>query len=260
VGASIEARTGRIVAQQTIVYGPDSSRTGENRSIGAVAPAREWVFPSGRTVAGSVRTLSITNPAELDAEVDVSVAPSSDIVIEPATVRIPRRGIATVQIGACGDTRPPACIPVPQDVQYSLVVQATLDVPVVTEDLVAYTDGPYTGLAGGPGSRQAARRWVFGRSRVADEIGASLDLLTTGTSAAHVDVTFVVEGREVRPPELQGLELRPGVREAVRLAGQAELQGADAAVVVEADRPVVAERTIVRADELSRDLGVPARD
>jgi hypothetical protein len=258
IGTTIRARTGRIVAQQTIVFGPDSGRSGTTRSLGAVEPADQWVFPSGRTANGSVRTLSITNPDDLDAEVDISIAPSADIVIEPLTVRIARRGIATVQLGSCGELRRPACVPIPRDVAYSTVVRATLDVPVVAEDLVTYTTGRFTGTAGGTGSDAAARTWVFARSRVNDTIGSGIDLLTTGSSAASVDVSFVVDGREITPPRLQGVELRPGVRESIPLEGRRDLRGLDAAVVVRADRPIVAERTIVREDELTRDLGIPA--
>jgi len=259
VATAVTARTGRIVAQQTLVFAPESQRSGETRSIGAVAPANEWVFPSGRTAAGSVRTIGISNPGELDAEVDVSVAPVGDIAIEPATVRIPRRSVANVRIGACGERRPPACIPVPADTGYSVVVRATLDVPVVAEDLVTFTTGRFTGTAGGPGSHEPAREWVIARSRARDQLDAGLDLLTTGSSPATVDMSFIVGGEELRPRDLQGLELRPGVRSTVALGGREDLQDLDAAIVVRADRPVVAERTMVREDELTRDLAIPVR-
>ena len=262
VATTIAARTGRVVAQQTVVFGPDSNRSGETRSIGAVAPAQEWVFPSGRTAAGSVRTLALSNPGDLDAEVDVSVAPAADLAIEPATVQVPRRGVANVQIGACGALQPPDCIPVPPNVAYSMAVTATLDdVPVFADDLVTYTAGRFTGATGGIGSHEPARTWVFARSRVAHELDAGLDLLTVGNSPAKVDISFVHDGEVLAPDDLQGVELRPGVRLSIPLASRRDLRRVhDAAIVVRADRPIVAERTIVRDDELTRDLGIPSRD
>jgi hypothetical protein len=139
------------------------------------------------------------------------------------------------------------------------VVRATLDVPVVAEDLVTYTSGRFTGAAGGPGNRTPARDWVFARSRVVDELDAGLDLLTTGSAATTVDVSFVVNGQELRPPMLQDVELRPGVRRSIQLGGRADLQDVDASIILHADDPIVAERTIVREDDLTRELGIPSR-
>jgi hypothetical protein len=260
VATAVVTRAGRIVAQQTLVFGTGSGRTGETRSLGAVKPASEWVFPSGRTMPGAVRTLAISNPGALDAEADVTIAPAADIAIEPVTVHIPRTGVANVQIGACGALQPPACIQVPPNVGYSADVRATLDVPVVVEDLATFTAGRYTGAVAGPGSRQPAREWVFARSRVTGELDAGLDLITTGGKVARADIVFVDGGKELRPADLQDIVLRPGVRRSVPLASRRDLRGLDAAIVVRADRPFVAERTIVRRDDLTRTIGVPSRD
>jgi hypothetical protein len=259
VAASINARTGRIVAQQTLVFGPDSGQSGVTRSLGAVRPASDWVFPSGVTVPGSTRRISISNPGDLDGEVDVSVAPADDVVIEPATISVPRRGVANVQIGNCGSQQPPACIPVPANIGYSVVVRTTIDVPVVVEDLTTWTRGRYTGATAQTGSHAPARRWVFARSRVSDEIGAGLDLLATGNGQAKANISLVVGGKTISPSRLQGVVLRPGVRVTIPLITMKELKDVDAAIVVTADKPIVAERTLVRTDDVTRDLGIPAR-
>jgi hypothetical protein len=259
VATTIEARAGRIVAQQSLLFTPDSNRSGETRSLGAVAGADEWVFPSGRVASGATRTLAISNPGELDAEADVAVASSDDVVIEPVTVRIPRRSVATVLLGACGRLQPPACIQIPPNLTYYAVVRATLDEPIVAEDLSTYTAGRFTGATASVGSRAPAKEWVFVRSRVSGELDAGLDILTTANSVAHASVAFVLKGKELRPADLQDIELRPGARQSIPLASRPELHGVDAAVVVRADRPIVAERTIVRADDLTRELGIPAR-
>jgi hypothetical protein len=260
VASTIRARVGRIVAQQTVIFGPDSDRAGVHRSIGAVATAKEWVFPSGRTGAGAQRSIAISNPGDLDGEVDIAVAPTQDIVIEPVTVKVPRRAVANVQVGSCGDRQPPACIPVPDNVGYSAVVRSTLDVDVVAEDLVTYGNDRFEGATGGPGSRAPARTWMFARSRVAEELDAGLDLLTIGGDTATVDVSFVVNGRQLQPRQLQDVELRPGVRRTIALGGREDLQDVDASIIVRADRPIVAERTIVRSDDVTRDLGIAVRD
>ncbi len=260
VATTIEARVGRIVAEQTLLFTADSNRSGETRSLGAVAAAAEWVFPSGRVAAGSTRTLAISNPGELDAEADVAIGSTGDVVIEPVTVRIPRRSVANVRLGACGRLQPPACIQVPPNLDYYAVVRATLDEPIVAGDLQTFTDGRFTGATASPGSRAPSTRWVFARSRVGDQLDAGLDLLTTASRAAHASISFVAEGKELRPADLQDIELRPGTRQSIPLTSRPELRGLDAAVVVRSDHPIVAERTIVRSDELTRALGVPARD
>jgi hypothetical protein len=260
VATTIEARAGRIVAEQTLLFTADSNRSGETRSLGAVAGADEWVFPSGRVAAGSTRTLAISNPGDLDAEADVAIASTDDVVIEPVTVRIARRSVANVQVGACGRLQPPACIQVPPSLSYYAVVRATLDEPIVAEDLTTFTQGRFTGAASSVGSRAPAKEWVFVRSRVSGELDAGLDILTTANSTAHARISFVLKGKELRPSDLQDIELRPGTRESIPLASRPELHGVDAAVVVRADQPIVAERTMVRADDLTRELGIPSRN
>jgi hypothetical protein len=260
VATSIAARTGRIVAQQTIVFAAESGRSGVTRSLGAVRPAQQWVFPSGASVPGATRTIAISNPGDLDGEVDVSIAPADDVVIEPVTVAVPRRGVTTVAIGNCGSRQPPQCVTVPRDVPYSIVVRSTVDVPVVAQDLSTWVQGRFTGATSELGSHDGARRWVFARSRVAGEIGAGIDLLATGNATAKADVTFVVDGKTVTPEKLQGIQLRPGVRVTVPVISQPELKKADAAIIVTSDQPIVAERTLVRPKDLERNLGIPARD
>jgi hypothetical protein len=155
--------------------------------------------------------------------------------------------------------QPPACIQVPPNLSYYAVVRATLDEPIVAEDLTTYTAGRFTGAAAAAGSRAPATGWVFARSRVSGELDAGLDLITTGSSTAHADISFVSKGKVLRPPDLQDIELRPGTRQSIPLASRPELHGIDAAVVVRADRPIVAERTIVRPDDVTRALGIPSR-
>jgi uncharacterized protein DUF5719 len=220
VATTIVARAGRIVAQQTLLFTPDSNRSGETRSLGAVGAADDWVFPSGRVAAGATRTLAISNPGDLDGEADVSIASTDDVVIEPVTVRIPRRSVANVQLGACGRLQPPACIQVPPNLSYYAVVRATVGQPIVVEDLSTYTEGRFTGATASAGSRTPAKQWVFVRSRVSGELDAGLDILTTANSTAHASIAFVLKGKELRPSDLQNIELRPGTRVSVPLASR----------------------------------------
>ncbi len=259
VAATITARTGRVVAQQTVLYGAVSNLSGETRSLGAPAPADEWVFPSGRTSPGGHRVIGIMNPTDRDARVDVQVAPTNNVLIEPETLPIPPQSVVNVQVGGCRSNAPATCVRVPQSVSYTVVVRAHGNVPVVAEDLATRVGQSGSGASAALGGAVPSTTWVFPRSRVTPELVSQLDILSVANATAHASVTFDVRGKEVAPANLQHIEVKPGVPVTVRLDTRPELRNTDAAVVVRADRPLFVERSIVRSDGFSRTMGIPER-
>ncbi|MCU1428885.1 MAG: hypothetical protein JWL83_2885 [Actinomycetia bacterium] len=259
VATSITARTGRVVAQQTVLFGPETGFTGQTRSLGAIVAGNQWVFASGVTLPGVSRVIGISNPSDLDAQVDVQVAPMSNIVIEPITIAVPRQSAVNVQLGGCDAHSPPSCVRVPPNLAYSVVVRATHNVPVVAEDLTTSTSGRFRGAVAAMGGEAPSRTWVFARSRLTPEVRSQLDLLSTAGATVHADVSFVAGGKEVAPADLQHIVVRAGVPLTIALDTRPELNGIDAGVIVRADRPVFVERTILRLTGVSRGMGIPER-
>lgn len=255
VAMEVRARAGgRVVAAQSMVFGPDSGRVGLTRTLGAVTTANRWQLADGR-VEG-VRTVAIMNPGDIDSEVDVQVVPSDpDVVVDPVTVTIGRTGVVAMQIGGCGEQPSPTCIAVPDDVEYSVLVTATVDVPVVVQDLETFT-GSSTGAVSTLAIREPARSWSFGRSMFRDQRSSYLAVVNPGAEPTTVSVTLVVDGERLAPRELQDVELLPGRR--IRL-GIGALGLTDGGIAVEAAAPVVVERVATRLDGIMRVAGVPER-
>ncbi|HEX5616074.1 MAG TPA: DUF5719 family protein [Acidimicrobiia bacterium] len=260
VAMVVRARTGgRVVAAQSIVFGGDSGRRGVTRALGAVTPALRWQLADGRVEAGGRRSVAIMNPGDIDTEVDVQVVPTDpDVVVDPVTVTIGRSDVVAMQIGGCSEPPAATCIPVARGVDYSVLVTATLDVPVVVQDLATFTDaGPFTGAVSTLATREPARVWTFGRSAFRDQRASYLSVVNPGAEPTTVSVTLVVDGAAVEPAELQGVELPPGRR--VRLPIGALGLG-DGGIRVESAAPVVVERVAIRPDGITRVAGIPARE
>lgn len=100
---------------------------------------------------------------------------------------------------------------------------------------------------------------MFARSRVTGETGGRVVFTNPGATDAHVAVAFVSAGRVYQPATLRALRVPPGVRVPVDLGRVAGIPRSDAAIVVTADRDVVAEQTLVTAADLTRSAGVPIR-
>lgn len=257
VATVVDARVGRVVAEQSQLFLTDSGRTGITRSLGAVEPSLEWWFASGYRMRGGARSIGIANPGDLDTEVDIQVVADGDAIIEPVTVALPSQSATSVVLGACGGEAASPCVRVPSELGYSVVVSAVGDLPVVAESIETWTDeDEFTGATSLIGSREPARQWVFGRSRIRNERGGTLVVLNSGSEPVEVSVSVVLPGGAVEPSDAQGVEIAPGDRWAVRTD---DLTTEDAGLVVTATGPVMAERLVTLGSAASRAAGVPDR-
>jgi hypothetical protein len=148
VAVSVQARAGsQVVATQSVIQSrpPASSAS---LSLGALAPARTWMFADNRSQADSVQQLVLADPGDVDATARVSVVADVATVIEPRVVHVPATTAVTVDFSSV----------VPAGVAYTLVVDSA--VPVVAETRDAYGVG-FPGLVTEVGSPVAARRWSF---------------------------------------------------------------------------------------------------
>jgi hypothetical protein len=258
VATTITARSGRIVAQQTVIYAHAGQPAGVTRTLGAVTTARQWVFPSATSAAGDVRTIGISDPGDADGQVYVQVTTVNKAVVEPVTVSVPRNGVTTVQIGTCAKALRVNCIALRPGVQYSVLVHATRDVGVVAQDLSTWSDDTRGGANALVGNTAGARQWVF-PAALGTTGNAVLDLLNAQGAVSRVSVAYVANGRRVTPRGMAGIVLRPNEQRDVALSGRPEWANGTATIVVTATEPVVAQRTLFRADDVSVDLGIPAR-
>lgn len=263
VATAVDARVGRVIAQQSQLFLPDSGRRGITSSFGAVAPSVKWWFADGSSSSGQTRSIGVANPGGYDTEVDVQVVADGDTVIEPVTVLVPRDSVVAVDLGGCDQGDSPRCLRVPDGLAYSVLVSSGSDVPVVAQSVESWTDeGAFTGATSTSGAREPARRWAFARAGVQDARGASLALLNPGSEPAVVDLALVTKSGLVEPKDVQGLEIAAGERRVIdfiELVHAAVPDEPDVGVLVTSRAPVVAERFVVAAGGATRSIGVPYR-
>lgn len=259
VAAEVTSRVGRVVAQQSQVFLPDSGRSGITSSLGSPSAALEWWFPFGHRRSGETRTIGISNPGDLDTEVDVQVFAEGDAFIEPVTVSIPRRSAVLVNLGDCGEGTP-SCVNVPRNLAYQALVSSATDVLIVAEELAVYADADVpVGAMSSLGGRGTSRRWVFGRSRYANERRSNLVIGNPGADPVEVTVTLVRDGELRVPSQLDAFTIDAGRRVVVDLSS-IEPEAGDAGVVVDASQPVVAAQAVIRSKGISVHSGIPERE
>lgn len=263
VATSVDARVGRVIAQQSQIFLPDSGLRGIAVSLGAIAPSVQWWFADGSGTRGQTRSIGIANPGSYDTEADVQVVADGDTVIEPVTVSVPRESAVEISLGGCGEGDAATCLRVPSGLTYSVLVSSANDVPLVARSIESWTDErAFTGATSTSGSRESTRRWVFGRVRIRDAEGASLSVVNPGSEPVSVDLTLTAEGEIVEPEEAQGLEVAPGERRVVDLLDlldAAAPDAADAGLLVTSSAPIIAERLLTRSRAVTRSIGVPDR-
>jgi hypothetical protein len=200
VAVAIHARNGaRIVATQALLRPRSAGLISASLSLGAVKPARTWMFADNRSRANSVQQLVLASPGENDASARITVVADVATVIEPRVVRVPATGAVAVDFAGV----------VPAGVAYTLVVHAS--VPVVAETRAQYSDD-FTGLVSEVGTTAPARRWVFaggpytatgmrgGEPRVTNgsQLAVVMDVDATDTEIADVRAALTRDGRVQR--------------------------------------------------------------
>jgi hypothetical protein len=180
VAVAVHARNGAgIVATEALVRARSGDLVNASLSLGALAPARTWMFSDNRSRNGAVQQLVLADPGDVDARVRVSVVADVSAVIEPRVVRVPATGAVAVEMGA-----------VPAGVAYTLVVHSVI--PVVAETRDTYVS-EFPGLVSEVGATAPARRWAFaGGPFTATGLGGGRPRVQTGSQLAvvlNVDAT-----------------------------------------------------------------------
>jgi len=183
VATTIRARTGRIVAEQSLFYDGSEGPAGLALSLGATAPARSWTFPFGAAAAGRTQSVSIANPGETSTEVEVSTALDGDETVEPQTVPVGARSVARVDVGAG----------LAPEAEYAVDIRATGNAPVVAEELFTTVAPSEGGVALDFGATAPASRWAFSGIPAVDG-DAVISVVNTNRGPVTVTLLAYTEG------------------------------------------------------------------
>ncbi len=263
VSAQVTVRSGSLVVDRIQFFGgdDDDDLEGITLGLGAPVPADTWMFPDGNIADGIREQIVVFNPSEDVAEVEVEFRlddPQGNAPPEPyeLTVLPGRFAIVSLPDPLAGPDDPPR---VPLGAAHSAVVRSLNGVLIAAERVIVSSGGSPRGVGATLGSPLAAPTWYFAGGGIV--AGEREEFITVFNASSEEIVTFSVTpfagGRLFAPPGLQGLEIPPGGRVAVRLSEHTDLERL--AVVVQADGPVVAERGLYRTNGrgLSQSMGVP---
>ncbi len=246
VATAVRARTGRIVAEQSLAFDGTEGPLGIALSLGATTPARSWTFPFGSATEGRVQAVSVVNVGETSTEVEVSTVLDGDETVSPQTVPVPARTVANVEVGTGLDP----------GTEYAVDVRATGNAPVVAEELFTTVAPSESGVALDFGATAAARRWAFSGIPSADA-DAVISVLNPSGRPVTVTLLAYIEGDVESPRSAPERVLGAGERTSFTLS---ELGiDPDQVVLVESDGSVFAQRLVLTATGRSLDPGIPGR-
>ena len=175
------------------------------------------------------------NPANREVTVDIDLVLDKGAV-EPIEVTVGPRGQLTVPINETAE--------VPRGVGHSLVVTALDGDPIVAARTLDGATGARTGRGGGPGLTRAARRWVFGGGAATTGVDEWIAIQAPDERDVTVEVWAMAEGRRVRLSGMESLTIEGLGRRSIRINDV--LERAEVSIVVEASRPIFAERALYR--------------
>ncbi len=258
LAVQVDARVGRVVASQSLVYTADAGQPAVATTLGTPSASSHWLFAGGTTVPDATTRLAIANVGADDVEVDVQILPGNNQASAAVPLTVAQDEVVWAQLGGCA----PAggannCVPAAANVPYAVDVKATGGGAIVAQMLTRGSgDSAQPGAATSLGAPQPARSWVFGRDRVDSVRSTTLAILNPLAQPARVDISVVHDGRVDHPGDLQGITVAPGHRATVRIVGGRRPSSAPRALIVDASSAVVVERTIVGATDESRSPGI----
>lgn len=179
--------------------------------------------------------VALTNPNDVHAPVVVSFRRADGQVISHSETLGPRSHRLLRVNGIAGV----------QDAAVSTTVQSTSALPLLVERTMAWPAASPTAAHAESAVPAPSRTWYFADGQHG-HAETQLLISNDNTSTAAVSVTFLREGRS---PVVQSYKVPAGARLAVSSGSVSGLSGNSFATVVEADRPVTAERALYFAKD-----------
>lgn len=235
LAAQVQAIRGRIVAWRALTAQADEVPDGLQFTLGAPQPRTTWYFPEGGAGEGLDERISILNPSQEEATINISLVTEDEtlqpprlfeITIEPRTARRVALEDALKgeqrNLGAAG-----------------AVVTSTNGVGLVAERTIWYSGNEIAGVTSEIGAPRPANGWFLGPATASPTTDAIV-VLNPNTEAATLSVSFARPGGSDAPGALSEIRIKPGVRFKIPIARWTG--GGAAAAFVESDLPVVTER------------------
>jgi uncharacterized protein DUF5719 len=227
LGVTVEVENGRLIAAGEVTYTPLAGSDGpRGRTVlpAAEAPGDAWAFAYARAGEGSSSWVSILNPGEREAAVQVSVSdPRDDSDLLPE-YSVPAGGTLRVGLGMAS-----------MEPEFGIEVSSLNDVPVVvarTTSLVA--DGDRRGVAASLGEAPAPVWAVAGGGAVGR--ASQLSIYNAGTAP----VTLSISAGEGTTEGWNAIEVGVNDRVTAEL-DEAGPERDNIPAIVSADGPVVVE-------------------
>lgn len=256
VATSIVARAGRLVVERVQRFDGTDGAAGLAVTPAAPEPSPVWHVPDGLVADGVTEVVTIFNPTDDPAEVDLEVDldPSTDasqpVSVEPFSQTIAPHGYAQIDVTADGR--------VPAGRGHSLTARSQNGVGIVAERWIRTTaPAARTGFAATLGSPVAATRWLSGVGGATPDQAEFLVLVNPAAEGiARVSITAATPSQDLPIAGLEDVEVPAQGRIAIDL-GQ-YLNRADLLLVVESSIPIVAERGIYPATGLTASILLPS--
>jgi hypothetical protein len=252
VGIEVRARTGRVVAERSMIFDgtvPEDApgRRGLALSLGAVAPQRSWDLPFGSTVDGGSAQLGIANFGATASNVEVEVVLDGDQTLTPLSVSVPARSAVVVDVSDR----------VPADSQFAVRAFARTvegrSKPLVVELLGWWPEASSsTAVASTLGAPRAAGRWVVPVPTTDGDV--TVTVINPG--AGPLTAELLVYGAAGQPPSSAPAAAIGAGRFATFDLGALGYDSGRVVVVV-ADEPVVVGVTVFGDDGAAFVAGVP---
>jgi hypothetical protein len=217
------------VAEQSLIFDGTANRSGITLALGQPDVARDWYLAAGAP-GGGPSTLVVANPGPTAARVEVAVVLDGAARLSPETITVGAASVVSVDLLSH----------VPPNTGQWVRVHAST--PVVAGSLSSGTAGGVSSVVPSP---MAATRWVFALGRIDLPWTDTLVVANTSTRAVHVRVLAHAPGATTSVTGGAPVTVPAGARVSVDLA--ARRVAPRAALTVEGDGPLVAERVSVRA-------------
>ena len=246
VGLHVHVRTGRVVAEQSLVFTTDNeTRRGLTLSLGAPTPASSWTLPGVIPGDGASHTVLIANFEPAATEVEITPRFEDQSTAKPQPLPVGGRSVAVFDVSTLAG--PSSSL--------GLDVRTTRPSSVVVEELAWW--GPpaaATGSATMLASPVGASAWTFAVGPPTPEVEAVISVVNPGRSRATVTLEAYPPGGGDAPRNVGDLTVAAGRQGRFDLgdAGVAP----DQLVIVRSRVPVVAVRRILGPPGASLALGV----
>jgi Family of unknown function (DUF5719) len=243
LAVTVEVLIGRLVAAGEVVLDPPGDArgpTGRALLPAAGEPSRDWTFPFARVDDRTSSWLSLMNPSNRAAAVEVRVSEARTAGI-PAEVSVAAGGVEHLDLAELS-SKP----------EFAVAVRSVNHVPLLASRFIATRDAQdRPAVAASLGASAPGSTWALVGGGAGERAG-TVGVFNPGGKAAVV--SLAAEGA---PASWSSLKLPPNSLVTVELADAGSARRG-VPVVVRADRPVVAElRSSGPGPEFWTTVGVP---